>query len=74
MKLFTDFKNLPKGIKRTIIIGSIVLPLIAGGLMTEFEDEWLPCTLILWLPVYWVLALAGVWIYEGFKEDKTGQK
>ena len=74
MKLFTNFKNLGKGVKRLLIVASFILPFIMGGLMTEFNDEeWFGVSIIICMPIYWMLTFVGLWVYEGFKEDKKNE-
>jgi hypothetical protein len=74
--MISTFKSLETGNKRAIIVAGVILPLIAGGIMTEFDDEWIPVTIIICLPVYWILVFAGLWIYDGFgsNENQKGDK
>ena len=37
------------------------------------DDEAWPVVLIFFMFIYWLLVFAGIWIYEGFKENKTSQ-
>jgi hypothetical protein len=67
--MISKFKALPKGVQRAIIVASLTLPYIVGYVLGG-EREWFPFGLIIVTPIYWVLTFAGIWIYEGFKEDK----
>jgi len=75
MKFFTAFKKLPKGVYRLNIACSFLLPLIVALIGEASErhgngEMFLVC-LIMGIPIYWLLARIGVWIYSGFKEDKN---
>ena len=69
-----QFKNLPQGTYRLIIAGWIILPLIASSIVAGFShryaDENFVGTLILSIPIYYVLARLGSWVYLGFQNDK----
>ncbi len=72
MNLFKLFTNLPTYIKRSLIIGSVILPLIIAVIYddrNEFEEEFF-YTIIISFVIYWLLTIAGLWIYEGFIKDK----
>ena len=69
MNILKNFKDLQKGIKRAIIIGSILFTLLALKIM-NIEDQYIWGNAISYFLVYWVLAFAGLWIYAGFKEDR----
>ena len=66
--MISKFTALPKGVQRTIIVASFILPFIAGYIMHKYD--WFLNGLIIFTPVYWILIFAGIWVYEGFKADK----
>jgi hypothetical protein len=69
------FKNLPKGIQRSIIVGGVIFTLILGAIFNlsdrgRITDDYLLYVFIIALPTTVVLLFAGLWIYTGFKDDK----
>jgi hypothetical protein len=75
MKAFLSaFRELPKGIYRLILVGSILLPMIIGIIQesnVQYSDgEYFFGSFFFGFIIYWILARVGVWIYQGFKEDK----
>jgi|LakMenEpi03Aug12_release.lakeMendotaPanAssembly.Ray.scaffolds.fasta_scaffold2832182_1 membrane protein DedA with SNARE-associated domain len=69
------FKNLQKGIQRSIIVGAIIFTILLGGILNlsdrgRITDEFLLYIIIIALPTTVVLLFAGLWIYSGFKDDK----
>lgn len=73
-KFLSAFRELPKGIYRLILVGSVLLPLIIGIIWESNESysdgEYFFGSLFFGFLIYWILARIGVWIYQGFKEDK----
>ena len=76
MKLLQPFKRLPQGYYRLIIVGWVVTPILSfmflmthsSGLGLAKLDYYV--TFFLFYFIYYVLARFGVWIYEGFKNQK----
>ncbi len=64
-KLIVRYKQLPKGIKRLIIVGSIVIPTIIGCIAEGFDDSLWEMAIMLF-PIYWFCVFMGLWIYDGF--------
>lgn len=69
MNLINNFKELPKGYKRLLVFGSIIVPILSASIFCEYEEEWLGY-LAISIIGYWILIFFGIWIYEGFKSDK----
>ncbi len=70
--MLKQFKKLPQGYYRLLMVGWIVLPLLAASIAASNSDDdatfgavFLPS-----IPLYYVLARFGVWIYDGFNENK----
>lgn len=68
--IYKQYREFGKGVKRSIIIGGFILPLIAGGIVTDCNGDWIQFSAVICYPIYWSLVFAGVWIYMGFKEDR----
>lgn len=68
-----QFKKLPQGAYRLIIAGWIIIPIaasaIAAGISRNSDDAFL-ATLIFSIPIYYLLARLGAWVFLGFKIDK----
>ena len=67
-KRVATLKRLNKGIYRSIIAGSFILPLILAIIFFDgmyIEDFF--SIFIGAMGVYWILLFVGLWIYEGFK-------
>ena len=68
--MLSNFKFLPKGVQRSIIVGSFILPFIMGYIIFGREQDWFFVAVFFCVPAYWVLAFAGIWIYKGFINHK----
>jgi len=69
------FKNLPKGIQRSIIVGAVISSFGLGAIlnimdMDRITEEYLLYVLIFAIPATIVLLITGLWIYSGFNDDK----
>lgn len=53
------FKNLPKGIRRSLLSGMIIPVLI------DFSKLYWP-TIIIYTLVYWIIVFVVLWVYSGF--------
>lgn len=74
--MLKQFKELPQGYYRLLIVGWIVLPILAGIIAESSGSNYSNGSnflgaLILGIPIYYVLARLGIWIYDGFKNSKT---
>ena len=66
---FFNNRILSLGIKRLITILSVIIPIIAIALV-EFRDGIdFFATLLLFYGVFWLLAAASSWVYNGFISD-----
>lgn len=76
-KLFVAFKELPKGIFRLIIVCGFLIPLIIGIVLQSiapypaYGQEDFTAAIIYGPIIYWILTIIAMWVYEGFKEDKS---
>lgn len=65
------FKDLKKGVKRAIFAGTIPAAFILGWIIRgRIDFDSLLLAIVFGIPIYWVIVLIGVWVYDGFKEDK----
>jgi len=74
--IISTFKALPKGISRLIYSMGLVLPTIITLILYSNasyleEDEVLFGSMFFSFFGYWFLVILGLWIYQGFKEDRT---
>lgn len=73
-KFLSAFKELPKGFYRLILVGGFLIPLIIGIIFESGESyshgEVFLTAILLSFIIYWILARVGVWIFQGFKEDR----
>lgn len=72
MSLLEPFKKLPQGYYRLVIVGWIVLPLTFAGIAyaatEQRPEESFFAFLLFGIPIYYVLARFGIWVYDGFKK------
>ena len=69
------YQNLPLGVKRIVLVGCVVVPLIAAkfGEPTDSLNHYDPAEMfIIVFVIYWVAVSLGLWIHEGFK-DQNGK-
>lgn len=59
-----QFKKLPQGYYRLLIVGWIIVPIIVSSL--DSKSNMLP-NLVAGIVIYYILARFVVWIYLGFK-------
>lgn len=75
--IISTFKALPKGISRLIYSMGLIIPIIISLILSSNESrsdlwfEMLCGSLVSSCLIYWFLVFLGIWIYQGFKEDKT---
>jgi len=71
------FKSLNTGIKRSIIIGtffgaSIIGALFELGSSSYFDNfAFVIESIFIGIPVYWLIVFAGLWIYQGFEQNRN---
>lgn len=74
-KLFSSFKKLPKGIFRLIVVFSFVISTLIGFFVEMNErssdGEAFIIFFVLSMALYWFLVRIGIWIYDGFIEDRA---
>ena len=69
--MLKTFKQLPTGVKRAIIVGTIPVAMLFGGIITHLYNNsryFLAYSILLGIPLYWIATLLGIWIYDGFKK------
>lgn len=69
--MLKQFKKLPQGYYRLLIVGWIILPILAG-IVAESSSRFnnggdFLGALIVGILFYYILARLGIWIYDGFK-------
>ncbi len=74
-KLFSSFKRLPKGIFRLIVVFSFIISTLIG-IFVEINErssdgEALIISFALSMVIYWIFIRIGIWIYDGFIEDRA---
>lgn len=69
MKLIKTFKNLNSGVKRAIIVAGFPLSILIGAIFGDFENDGPPWAIFIFI-LYWILVIAGLWIYDGFQKDR----
>ena len=71
--MLKTFKELPLGYNRLIIVGWIFLPLLfasIGASLNDQEPEQIFFNIMVFgIPIYYILARLGIWIYKGFKNQ-----
>ncbi|MEQ6118472.1 hypothetical protein [Reichenbachiella sp. MALMAid0571] len=74
--MFKKFKELKTGVKRAVVVGTIPGAMILGGTIGALNeryysgDDFFGYSIFLGIPLYWIVALIGVWVYDGFKENE----
>lgn len=68
----STFYHLPLWVKRLIIVGTIVSPLMTYNYHKDFEDqlEKISITII----IYWILVLLGFWVYAGVERKQNKEE
>lgn len=69
------FKSLNSGIKRSLIIGTFLGASIIGVLFALddsyfYWEDFFISSVVIGIPVYWVIVFAGLWVYQGFKKNQ----
>ncbi len=70
------FKSINPGIKRLIIIGTFIGASLIGALFelgssSHFDNfDFVIETIYIGIPVYWAIVFSGLWIYQGFEQNK----
>jgi len=74
-KLFSSFKRLPKGIFRLIVVFSFIISTLIGFFVEMNErssdGEVFIIFFVLSMVIYWFFIRIGIWIYDGFIEDRA---
>lgn len=76
---FGPFNDLPQGIYRLLIVFSILIPLIISTIMyqkapSHSDDEIFFGSLFFCFISYWIIVRVGMWVFEGFKNDRHKDK
>ncbi|TAH20130.1 MAG: hypothetical protein EAZ08_06980 [Cytophagales bacterium] len=76
MILFNALKKLPQGYYRLVIASLIVIPLFVASIITALNNADMGIfayILTLSIIIYYLLARIGIWIYEGFNNQKNNK-